>query len=242
MTEAGPVCPQAAHRWLSQPPAERWSSGEVEAFVEVTQPTFFSQLGSTHGDLPSTLPIRPGFLSCGKTKPPDLNEGPAADSMIIFVQIPSGEVLEVEVFPSTLVAALKENVAELVGGAADELRLIYEGKQLFDGQPMQAYGVSHGSLMRLVMKLASTKPSHILKAQRGLMMIPGAHAWQPDGRRQKSDATSAMLRLPAHTEQVASDNVPNTRSSRRSVLHKGCGDSNFRKLRAAMSCGFRPQL
>jgi len=164
----------------------------------------------------------------------DRGSGPSGCPALVFVRTQLPVVAEIEVFLTTTVAELKEKVSELTGVMPEDFRLIFQGRPVVDSWTLEACRVTHGSMLRQVLKMAPTKQSFVPKSQRGLLMIPAAEAWALECR-----SISAVAASPEETRRVA-DNAPKQRRRLRQL--DGCRANQWRRLRACMDAGFQPRL
>ena len=81
--------------------------------------------------------------------------------MQIFARDLSGSTLAVELLAGSSCADACEALCEKTGVPSDEVRLVFEGKQLDMERELANYGIEAGAM------LAAPLPSHQLQAPRG---------------------------------------------------------------------------
>lgn len=72
----------------------------------------------------------------------------------LFVRTPAEVSLELEVLPTDMVGDVKERIASLEGTPAEMQRLTRNGLTLLDTRTLGSYGLSHGTVLLLVPRLA----------------------------------------------------------------------------------------
>lgn len=73
--------------------------------------------------------------------------------MQIFILHITGRKFQYDVEPSDKVLSVKEKVQEKEGIQADQIRIIYKGRQLADDKDLQHYDVKAGDALNVVMQL-----------------------------------------------------------------------------------------
>ena len=83
---------------------------------------------------------------------------PKNGSMRIFVKTLTGKHINIEVEPYDRTEDVKEMIQEIEGIPPCEQRLIFDGKQLEDGNTLQDYGIQRDSTLHMVIRLKGGKP------------------------------------------------------------------------------------
>lgn len=74
----------------------------------------------------------------------------------MYVRTPADVSMEFDVLPSESVGKLKERVATIEGTPVNMQRITWNGVPMLDSRTMASYNVSHGSVLLLVPRLASS--------------------------------------------------------------------------------------
>jgi len=74
----------------------------------------------------------------------------------IYVRTPADVSMEFDVLPTEIVGKLKDRVARMEGTPIDMQRITWNGVPMLDSRTMASYNVSHGSVLLLVPRLASS--------------------------------------------------------------------------------------
>ena len=71
----------------------------------------------------------------------------------VIVKTLSGQTATIEIDSKKNVSDLQDKLAEKLGIPQSDQRLIFGGKQLDPGQPLETYNISEGSLITMVLRL-----------------------------------------------------------------------------------------
>ena len=75
----------------------------------------------------------------------------AAQALQIFVSIPAGQTLTLEVEANDTIDAVKSFVTEQIGIPTTEQRLVYAGIELLDGRTVADYNIQSGATLQLIL-------------------------------------------------------------------------------------------
>lgn len=70
-------------------------------------------------------------------------------AMQVFVQVPTGKYLTIEVKPDDTIAAVKEIISEKTGVPAKRQRLFYDGKELEDNNALWDYSIQQDCILTI---------------------------------------------------------------------------------------------
>ena len=73
--------------------------------------------------------------------------------MQIKIKTLTGKVMDINVENDESVLALKQNLQEKEGIAVDQIKLIYNGKQLADDNSLESYKIEAGKTVHMVLTL-----------------------------------------------------------------------------------------
>mmetsp|Transcript_39279 Transcript_39279/g.78156 ORF Transcript_39279/g.78156 Transcript_39279/m.78156 type:complete len:331 (+) Transcript_39279:93-1085(+) len=109
-----------------------------------------------------------------------LDFGQGQHLITVYVKTRQEAALELEVLPDSMVADLKELIADREGTPKECQRLVAQGLSMQDDRTLQSYNVRHGSHILLVPQLREhgTQAPRMF-APRGPLMVPGSTAWHP---------------------------------------------------------------
>jgi large subunit ribosomal protein L40e len=85
--------------------------------------------------------------------PPPLRPPPIFDSMQLFVRVPSGRTITLNVHPDDRVEGLKQRIQEHEGIPPQDQRVIFSGSQLNDGRTLAECGMQTASMLNVVLRL-----------------------------------------------------------------------------------------
>jgi len=73
--------------------------------------------------------------------------------MQIKIKSLTGRVMDINVENDETILALKQNLQEKEGIAVDQIRLIYNGKQLVDDKTLESYKIEAGNTIHMILTL-----------------------------------------------------------------------------------------
>jgi ubiquitin-like protein Nedd8 len=73
--------------------------------------------------------------------------------MQIKIKSLTGRVMDINVENDETILALKQNLQEKEGIAVDQIRLIYNGKQLVDDKTLESYKIEAGKTIHMILTL-----------------------------------------------------------------------------------------
>lgn len=76
----------------------------------------------------------------------------AADAMQIFVKNMHGVTITLEVDRTTTIEEIKQKIQDKKGWLAENMRIIFAGKQLDDGRTLADYNISPDATLHLCMR------------------------------------------------------------------------------------------
>lgn len=76
----------------------------------------------------------------------------AADAMQIYVKNSYGVTVTLEVEPTTTIEEVKQKIQDLKGWLAENMRIIFAGKQLDDGRTLADYNISPDATLHLCIR------------------------------------------------------------------------------------------
>ena len=76
----------------------------------------------------------------------------AADAMQIFVKNMHGVTITLEVDQTTTIEEIKQKIQDKKGWLAENMRIIFAGKQLEDGRTLADYNISPDATLHLCMR------------------------------------------------------------------------------------------
>lgn len=76
----------------------------------------------------------------------------AADAMQIFVKNMHGVTITLEVDRTTTIEEIKQKIQDKKGWLAENMRIIFAGKQLEDGRTLADYNISPDATLHLCMR------------------------------------------------------------------------------------------
>ena len=74
-------------------------------------------------------------------------------SKSIFIKTLSGKTIPMDINDSDTIGSIKQRIFEKEGIPVDQQRLVFNGKQLEDGQTVGSYGIESESNVHLVLRL-----------------------------------------------------------------------------------------
>lgn len=79
--------------------------------------------------------------------------GSSTGTKHIYIRTLNGKNISIDVNDTDTIKSLKDKITDIEGVSADQQRLVFNGKQMEDGNTIQDYGIQEDSSIHLVLRL-----------------------------------------------------------------------------------------